>query len=94
MVQLFKAVKIPKHEKRRKSREMPGVRNRPRNGLPPLGRSLGHIGNTRHQEDARIAVNPVKKNLDNGQKAQKKPCFRVALPPVCWCCEHHETTTP
>ena len=61
---------------------MPGVLNRQSERLAAFRLRLGHIGNTRHQEDARIAGNPVKKNLDSGQKAQKKPCFRVALPPI------------
>ena len=37
---------------------------------PPLGRSLGHIGDTRHQ-DAIIAQNTAKRNLDFGKRAQK-----------------------
>jgi hypothetical protein len=62
---------------------MPGVLNRPRSGLPPLGRSLGHIGNTWHQEDARIAVNPVKKNLDIRTKGTKKAMLSGGVAAYC-----------
>ena len=49
---------------------MPGVENSLWSCCPPLGRSLGHIGHTRHQ-DAIIAQNTAKKNLDFRKRAQK-----------------------
>lgn len=49
---------------------MPGVENSLWSCCPPLGRSLGHIGHTRHQ-DAIIAQNIAKKNLDFRKRAQK-----------------------
>lgn len=72
---------------------MPGVENSPWSCCPPLGRSLGHIGHTRHQ-DAIIAQNTAKRNLDFGKRAQKSANLSGGVIRQGVFFEHREETTP